>query len=295
MSLKQKGWVWGIAMAVILSFHDLTAKYATQGLPPVALTFVIAAIAACVLILLRIIVQRGFRIPHAPLSSWFRLWLVGALASTGGFLLFYWALTRGTVTEAAVISQLEAAFTALFGFLFLRERLTKRQTGGLVLAIAAAVVFSAGNTWEFTATSVAFLGAVIIWGYTNILVRPILRHFDALLIAAGRYGFGALAVTPLLIGTQIIPSADRHLLWTVANAVILGVGVACLYQSMKLSRTVAEATMWYLPMTIGASILGAVFFGDRLSVIQYFAAVGILIGVWLVVRGEEENGLIMER
>src|SRR3989338_11709697 len=128
--MMNKGWLWGLLTALILSFHEATGKYLTQYLSPLEITCFVALAVGVIILALRRAVPVMEKRAQLSKGWWVRL-LVGTVFSSGGFLLYYYGLQRGTVTETVLISQLEEAFTAFFGFLFFREKLSPLQSAGL--------------------------------------------------------------------------------------------------------------------------------------------------------------------
>ncbi len=280
--LLRQGWLWGSLTALILSFHEATGKYLTQYLSPLEITCFIALAVGVIILLLRQAVPVMEKRAQLSKGWWARL-LLGTVFSSSGFLLYYYGLQRGTVTETVLISQLEAAFTALFGFLFFREKLSSLQSGGLALALIGAAVFTTNLSFRFSLAGIAVLIAAALWGLTNLIYKNLMRGADAMLLTGLRYLLGGVIITPLLVGREI-HLAGAAWGWLLLNASVLGLGMVCLFETMRHYKNTAAATIWYLPAAIGSSLVGALFFGDRLSLLQAFAACIIIIGVVLVIQ-----------
>lgn len=285
--LFKQGWLWGLLTALILSFHEATGKYLTQYLSPLEITCFIALAVGVIILGLRQAVPVMEKRAELSKGWWARL-LLGTVFSSGGFLLYYYGLQRGTVTETVLISQLEAAFTAFFGFLFFREKLTSLQSAGLVLALMGAAVFTTNLSFQFTKASFALMAAAAAWGFTNLIYKSLTREADAMLLTGMRYLLGGIIIAPLLLGREI-HLADAGWGWLLLNALVLGLGMVCLFEAMRKYKNTATATIWYLPAAIGSSVVGAIFFGDRISILQAFAACIIIIGVALVIQYDNQT------
>ena len=285
--IYKQGWLWGLLTALILSFHEATGKYLTQYLSPLEITCFVALAVGVIILALRRAVPVMEKRAQLSKGWWVRL-LVGTVFSSGGFLLYYYGLQRGTVTETVLISQLEAAFTALFGFLFFREKLSSVQSAGLALALMGAAVFTTNLSFQFTKASIALLAAAAAWGFTNLIYKSLTHEADAMLLTGMRYLLGGVIIAPLLIGREI-HLAGAAWGWLLLNALVLGLGMVCLFEAMRNYKNTAAATIWYLPAAIGSSVVGAIFFGDRLSLLQVFAACTIIIGVVLVIQYDNQS------
>ncbi len=110
---------------------------------------------------------------------WRWVLLYGVAQGIGQFGLLFTALKLGmTASLASVLMQTQVFFTALFGLLFLQERLNRIQGIGLALAALALVCFSmhfvAGSSVNASITVGAFaltLCGAASWAASNIVAR----------------------------------------------------------------------------------------------------------------------------
>jgi len=80
---------------------------------------------------------------RAPQLHWKWIVLYGLFQGVGQFGFLFSALKIGmTAALASVLMQTQVFFTALFGFVLLRERMSRQLTGGLLLAALALACFT---------------------------------------------------------------------------------------------------------------------------------------------------------
>ncbi len=115
------------------------------------------------------------RPPRLPVK-W--LLLYGLLQGVGQFGILFVALKVGmTAALASVLLQTQVFFTALFGFVLLRERASRPLQAGMVLAALGLACFAAnyldaGHASGTTALGfVLTLGAAAMWAMSNIIAR----------------------------------------------------------------------------------------------------------------------------
>lgn len=116
-----------------------------------------------------------------PKLHWKWVVLYGLFQGLGQFGFLFSALRAGmTASLASVLMQTQVFFTAIFGFLLLREKAGKPLQGGLALAALALACFSmtyllpaaAGAPAATTALGFALnLCAASMWGASNIVAR----------------------------------------------------------------------------------------------------------------------------
>jgi O-acetylserine/cysteine efflux transporter len=113
-----------------------------------------------------------------PRLHWKWVLLYGLFQGVGQFGFLFWALQVGmTASLASVLMQTQVFFTALFGFVLLRERAGRPLQAGLVLAALGLACFAMnyrapGAGSATTALGFALnLGAAAMWAASNVVAR----------------------------------------------------------------------------------------------------------------------------
>ena len=102
---------------------------------------VFARLSASVLVLVIAAVSANL---HAPTGTPLRLAVLAALLDTGANVAMLLALHASLLSLAGVLMSLYPAATVLLAIVVLRERVTRWQTIGMVLALAAVAMIAAG-------------------------------------------------------------------------------------------------------------------------------------------------------
>ena len=215
---------------------------AVRSLSPLALTLLRWAIAAVpLLILAQLLEKPDWR---AVLRAWPWLLALSVTGMLGYNLLLYSALAHTSALSASLINAFNPALITLAAAIFLRERLTPRSVGGVVVALVGVViVLTGGDVTRLVSAAgfgwgeLAMLGAIAAWTAYTIIGRRAPRlppttstaaqaviAVLALLPFLAVEGAVTLPNTPAAIGAllyiAIFPSVLSYLLWNRALEVI---------------------------------------------------------------------------
>ncbi|WP_341909529.1 EamA family transporter [Polaromonas sp. YR568] len=167
-ALTGRDFAAALTVVVLWGVNFVVMKYALRDFTPFQLGAARYVFAVLPLVLI-------IRPPKVPVK-W--LLLYGLLQGVGQFGILFIALQVGmTAALASVLLQTQVFFTALFGFVLLRERASRPLQAGLVLAALGLACFAAnylgaGHAGGTTALGfVLTLGAAAMWAMSNIVAR----------------------------------------------------------------------------------------------------------------------------
>jgi drug/metabolite transporter (DMT)-like permease len=125
--------------AVVWAFHVIIIGKAVKETP--FLPFVVGQYLVCgILNLIAGLVFQADSIPGL-LPNWISILYIAAIATGVGFTLQAFGQQHAPAADAAIIMSMESVFSALFGWILLREQLSWIQITGCAL-ILAAIIFS---------------------------------------------------------------------------------------------------------------------------------------------------------
>ena len=87
-----------------------------------------------------LLIAMNFRIGYHKRGSFFAL--LSGIASSGGMLLFLFALKTGSSVIIVPMAALYPGITVVLSRMFLKEKITGRQTLGILLAVIASVLMA---------------------------------------------------------------------------------------------------------------------------------------------------------
>jgi O-acetylserine/cysteine efflux transporter len=150
-------------VATIWGFNFVVIEWGMAGVPP--LLFLALRFAAVVL-------PAVFLVPR-PSASWQTVVAVGVFMSLGQFGLLYTSMHLGMPPAlAALVLQAQVLFTVVIAAAWLRERPTRRQVTGILVAAAGLVVVGVGRGGHIPLVALLLcLAGALSWGIGNVVAR----------------------------------------------------------------------------------------------------------------------------
>lgn len=138
-SLLTSWQLWAVASAIFAAMTAICAKIGIENVNSDFATFIRTAVILCVLA--AILAGTGQWQPLSSISGRTYLFLVlSGLATGGSWLCYFRALKLGDAARVAPIDKLSVVLVAVFGVVFLGERLATPNWLGVALIAAGAVL-----------------------------------------------------------------------------------------------------------------------------------------------------------
>jgi drug/metabolite transporter (DMT)-like permease len=207
------------------------------------------------------------------------------------FGLWFWAARDVPPGIAAVVIYTFPLWVALLSPSFLGHRLGPLHWLSVALGFIGVALISqlgeAGSVGVSPFTIALLLGAALSWALGTVLFqrrfqRGQMREANAYQLVGGSV---ALFAAALLLTPSPLPSASLGLLATVLWLGVLGTAVAYTIWFSLLGRTRAATVSAYVFLVpVVALTASAVFFGERLSLLQLFGVGLVVIGIYGIGR-----------
>ncbi|MCX8510096.1 MAG: DMT family transporter [Rhodobacteraceae bacterium] len=249
----------------------------------------------------------AFRVTGGAIALWLVIFLRGlpvrggwriALVFAGmGFLnnilpwcLIVWGQSHIPSGLAAILNASTAIFTVLLAALvFADEKLAPRKAVGVLLGLAGvATVMGLAALSAFDLTSLAqlaILGASVSYAFAGIFARRHLGGQPPEVAAAGMLSASALVMIPTALTLEGTPTFDYqpHVWLALLYLGLIGSALAflCYYRALRLAGAgnVSLVTLMIAPVSV---VLGALFFGESLTVSDYAGFVLLAAGLLII-------------
>jgi drug/metabolite transporter (DMT)-like permease len=121
-------------------------------------------------------------------GSWRRVGLMSLFSAAGSLLFTYGIFLYGPV-NAAFLVQFTAVFTILFGVVFFKERFSRLEAVGIVVAVVGVFVLAYGNLSLEVVSTLVLLGAALLFASANSLSKAYVKNVNPVALAGGNSMF----------------------------------------------------------------------------------------------------------
>ena len=175
-------------------------------------------------------------------------------------------------------------YTAVFAFIFLKEKLTKSLfIGALLLAVGN--YFMLKPSFAFSIGHVFVLTATIMWAAEYTYSKKALSDMSGTAVAFGRMFFGSIFILIFLAGTGKLEKlsllTSSHFMWIGISSLFLLLYVMSFYNGLKEIKVTTAACILSLGMPI-TTLLGVIFAGKAVTIQQSMGMLLIVAGVSLI-------------
>jgi transporter family protein len=132
---------WAVLSAIFAALTAIFAKVGVEDVPADLATFIRTVIILALLGLI-LLASGEWRVPGAISSKTYLFLLLSGLATGATWLCYFRALKIGEAAKVAPIDKLSVVLVAIFGVIFLGEKLSALAWLGVVLVGTGAVVIA---------------------------------------------------------------------------------------------------------------------------------------------------------
>lgn len=246
--------------------------------------FRVAIAAPCLLVAARVL-GGPVRLP-APAAR--RRLLVAGLAMGSYQVCYFWGVAKTSVAVGSLIAICSAPLMiTILAAALLGERIGGTTWGALVAGVSGAALLTIGPSDlgalapGFLAGVLLALGAGLSYAVYAVLVKDVVGHVPPLTVAALTFSVAALALTPALLVEPVAAGATAWALLAYLGVVPTAVAYILYVLGLRTTPVTVSGVLTLMePLT--ATMLGVVFFGDRLGVVGAIGAALLLAAVALL-------------
>ena len=214
------------------------------------------------------------------------IFLVSGIFFALDLICWHWSIKLTTVSKATFLSNLAPIVVIIFSLIFLKERFSKFFYLAALLSMMGMVMLL-GESFKFNKSQ--FIGDLLgvltaVWYGSYIVTISQLRkkyNSTSIMFLSGIVTAIILFIVSILFEQSLIPQS----LFTITIIFLLGficqfVGQSFITYSLAyLSASLSSLCLLIQP--IAATVLAYFFFQEKLTTIQFFGSVFILIGIYI--------------
>lgn len=283
--------------ALISGFSIFANKIFVANIDPLVYT-AIRGLAIGAIFFILSLSYNHWKIKKFTTVSWKYLLSIGIIGGGIAFWLFFSGLQATTSGRAGFIHKTLPIYVTILAFIFLKEKITKKQMFALGISIVGLIVLlstsiTPAELWSNPQLGdFLVLGATILWGIENILARKaMIKGENNFIVSFSRMFIGGLFLAGMIL---IVGKANLFLaltgtqwIYILLSVVILFGYILTYYWGIKYINVSKAASILIISPVI-TLILGTIFLGEPLPLIQLAGSILILIGVYFIATVKSE-------
>jgi drug/metabolite transporter (DMT)-like permease len=285
------GTILALLTAVISGLAIPVNKIFVVDLDPTVFTAVRAVITGVVFLLLSF-AARGFS-KESLKVNWKYLALIAIIGGAFAFLLFFTGLKFTTGGRAAFLHKTLPLYVAVFAFIFLKERIPRKQVYALIIMLIGTIVLfsvqiNPAELWMNPQLGdMLVVGATILWAFENVIARKAMINGEKnFVVSFARMFFGGVILFGVvgLMGKFDLLFSLTAQQWTnifVSAGILFGY-VLFWYWSIRYIN-VSKASTLLLLAPVVSLVLGVWWLNEPIPAVQLLGSALILIGAYFVV------------
>lgn len=223
-------------------------------------------------------------------KDWGRIALGGLFGVALNQTLFFNGLVLTTPVNAALIMTSNPIFVLIVATFMLREKLSARKIGGILLGLAGAVFLIKLQEVKKDAPNPSLGNLLVLinalsYGMYLIVIKPIMAKYNPITVVKWVFTVGTVLVLPFGFNQFLELDSSMPLeAWSrIAYVVLFTTFLAYLFNIFALKNvnaSVVSSFIYLQPIT--TAILSFLFIGETLNWIQMLCGLTIFVGVYLV-------------
>jgi len=270
----------------------VVSKYVLDYIPPLTLVWLRYGVA---LIVLAVIAAVKREHPPKHGRDWIMVIAIGVIGYVISISLQFVGTKWSNAHTASLITASTPAFVVLFARWLLREALTWRKLGALLLAAAGVIVIvGLGGSGESTlAGNMALVGAAVTWALLSVLVKMASVRMSVLSVTTFAILAAFVGMTPMLMVERPGLTAVQWNAPVAAAVLYLGIvstaGAFFLWNKGMEMIDAGIGSLFFFFQPLVGSLFGWMFLHEQLDASFWTGGALIVAGVAVAVRSGQST------
>jgi len=287
--------IWPLLTGLSFAGSFVAGKYIIIDLQPLTTAFLRYAIA--------VIVLSGLIFYYKPKSlkiagrDWPLMVLLGLFGVVGYQFFFFAGLKYTAVVNTSIINAFSPVVTGLGAAIFIKERLTKANYVGIVVALAGVIILISKGEWgnviglNFNVGDMLMLCAVISWAAYAILIKKMLKQYSGFTLTYYAALFGMIEAGLLCLIENPLAQIQAISRLSIISLLYLGI-IATAFGHFLYNLCIREigptrtSSFVYSIVPILVAVLAYLFFKDTITLVMALSVGFIIVGLNFMMRGK---------
>jgi drug/metabolite transporter (DMT)-like permease len=287
--------IWPLLTGLSFAGSFIAGKYIIIDLQPLTTAFLRYAIAVLALSGLIPYYKPGSL--KVSSNDWPRMVLLGLFGVVGYQFFFFAGLKHTAVMNTSIINAFSPVVTGLGAAIFIRERLSKANYIGIIIALTGVIILISKGSWAniiglvFNIGDILMLCAVISWATYAILIKKMLKRYSGFALTYYAALFGMIEAGLLCFIEKPLPQILAISKLSLVSLLYLGI-IATAFGHFLYNLCIREigptktSSFVYSIVPIFVAVLTYLFFKETVTLIMMLSVFFIIIGLNFMIRGK---------
>lgn len=298
MNNEIKGTIFAIIAAIISGFSIPLNKIFVVNLDPTVFTAVRSVIIGIAFFFI-VSYRSKFSYKIFKKVSWKYLISIAIIGGSFAFLLFFNGLKLTTAGRGALLQKTLPLYVTVLAFLFLKEKISRKYLYAMLLMFIGtlAIYFTQINITELWSNpslgDILIISATFLWAVENVIARKAMKKGENnFIVSFARMFFGGLIMFGFVVlfgkFDLILSMSVQQMTNILISTIILFSYVLFWYWSIKIIN-VSKASSFLLLSPAISLLVGTLFLGEPVPLIQIIGSMLILIGAYYLSNTKSES------
>ncbi|MBU2576500.1 MAG: DMT family transporter [Nanoarchaeota archaeon] len=291
--------LWGtilILMTAIISGASIVVnKFFIVSIDPLILTATRALAIGIVFFFISLYISKSTKKKFNKVS-WKYLLLIGAFGGSIAFWLFFIGLKMTMAGRAAFIHKTLPIYVAILAFIFLKEKISKKQLIAMFIMLFGLLLMQLSQlSAEIRMGDMLVLGATVLWAIESTIAKKAMMDKESnWVVVFSRMFFGSIILFAIIFLTGkselLVALTAQQILYITISGALLFLYVLTWYWGLKYIN-LSKAAIMLLVAPVITLVLGVIFLGETILMLQAIGSLLILIGAFEVIwiKSEKRN------
>jgi len=289
-----RGTLLVLLTAIVSGFSIIVNKFFVVKIDPLLLTAMRGLGIGIIFFLISLYFYRKGGNKKPKQRSWKALLSIGIIGGGFAFWLFFAGLKLTLGSRAAFLHKTLPIYALILGFIFLKEKITKRQLTALgIMLLGLFIMEFTKLSAEIRAGDFLILGATILWAIENTISKKAMLNKESnWVVTFSRMFFGSLLLFSIIFLTGkiglLLSLTSEQLTYIAISGALLFTYVLTWYWGLKYINLSKASTILLLSPVISL-ILAVAWLGEQITLTQAMGSLLILIGAYFIIGIKSEK------